>query len=895
MRPILGTISPNSNTNQEATLPSKSETPSYTNFKSQQIHNNELSQQQLNPHYRLGSTTYPNYFRTTPRPSNTTIDQRVRDQQQYLQQYEENLLRRSNKQCSSTDSQPNDWFGDTIKSRPGWDTGSKMTTLRVGCVNINGISQDLDFLEWEMIMRNLSLLQMDVFGFTEPDINFHNNSVLSKLYDATKAYDQSMQLAYSCSNQLNHTLRKKGGTLMTLAGRWAVRKRHIGKDKYGRWSYITIDGKRDTKVTIITAYRVCPQRRGVGCTIFHQQQLDFEENNTYNVDLQKQFILDMTNFVQSLHSEGHTLILMGDMNDDLNDANGDISNMLRACGLTNIMKAAFGKETRLPPTYVRGTRNIDLISITTSFDLTNNTIIRAGYFPFHHHFCTDHRILYVDIDLNQLLGNISPDVTHSSSRSFSTNNVEKSKKFRKIVTKLYKKAKISEALKKIDKAFLLASTPKETQLAIDMCIKYEKVCSDLLLHAGKKVGKKPYKHGKPYSDALVQAARNLHNAKHDLSVLRRSSTPVDSKDETDHLITRIKQAYTLLKDVQRDAEKLRESFLLKLADKRAQEWNLTSSAALNVIIASESSRKTYARHGRYMTNVSKGGICAIAVPNPQYGATIEESERVGWLEIDNIETMFSLILRQNAKLLMRSSNTPFATGMLPTECGFDGEGDMATTILNGTLSQANRDKLLQEYPNLSEELDAFILALARPRDDNGNIIPDFQWKFGKEEFKRTFRRTRENTACGPSGLNMSYWKVLTESDSLATIHAYFIEKAFQYGFSYPRWQVSWHCMLKKKPIPYIHRLCIIQLFEGDFNGALKYLLGRLLMYHIVNTKQSNSQAFGSIPGKTSHEALLSLQLLYDNARLTKTNMATIFNDAAGCYDRIRPLLSDLCM
>jgi hypothetical protein len=138
-----------------------------------------------------------------------------------------------------------------------------MTSLRIGCVNINGISQDMNFLEWEMIMRNMSLLQMDVFGLTETDINFNNKEVLSKVYDATRAYDQSMQLSYSCSNQLNHTTRKKGGTLTTLAGRWSVRKQSSGNDKYGRWSYITLDGKRDTKVTFITAYRVCPQRRAV--------------------------------------------------------------------------------------------------------------------------------------------------------------------------------------------------------------------------------------------------------------------------------------------------------------------------------------------------------------------------------------------------------------------------------------------------------------------------------------------------------------------------------------------------------------------------------------------------------------------------------------------------------
>jgi protein-arginine kinase activator protein McsA len=102
-------------------------------------------------------------------------------------------------------------------------------------------------------------------------------------------------------------------------------------------------------------------------------------------------------------------------------------------------------------------------------------------------------------------------------------------------------------------------------------------------------------------------------------------------------------------------------------------------------------------------------------------------------------------------------------------------------------------------------------------------------------------------------------------------------------------------MLQKLDTPYIHKLRIIQLFEGDFNRALKYLLGRLLMYHVVKQRQCDKQAFGSIPGHTAHDALITLQLKYDNTRLNKSVLASMFNDAAGCYDRIRPLLSSICM
>jgi hypothetical protein len=229
------------------------------------------------------------------------------------------------------------------------------------------------------------------------------------------------------------------------------------------------------------------------------------------------------------------------------------------------------------------------------------------------------------------------------------------------------------------------------------------------------------------------------------------------------------------------------------------------------------------------------------------------------------------------------------------EYGIDGTGHMVEKILLGTLNKCEKMNLLNEYSDPDDILKKFISALAKLRNANGIPIGDFEWKFGVKEFCATFQKTRESTSCGPSGLNMSYWKACAEDDDIARVQSFFICKAFAYGFSYPWWQVSWHCMLKKKTIPYIHRLRIIQLFEGDFNGAMKYLFGCLLMYHIVTTDKCDNQAFGSIPGRTAHDALITLQLIYDNARINKRVIASMFNNAAGCYDRIQPLLSLICM
>ena len=92
---------------------------------------------------------------------------------------------------------------------------------------------------------------------------------------------------------------------------------------------------------------------------------------------------------------------------------------------------------------------------------------------------------------------------------------------------------------------------------------------------------------------------------------------------------------------------------------------------------------------------------------------------------------------------------------------------------------------------------------------------------------------------------------------------------------------------------FIEKLRIIQLFEADFNSTLKYVLGRKLLYYSEDKGLNSTQTHGSRPGRSAHDALKINTLTYDIGRLDKTLMITIFNDAAGCYDRMRHNLTTI--
>jgi hypothetical protein len=101
-----------------------------------------------------------------------------------------------------------EWFGDKLQLDDGWHTGEYTKSMRICSVNINGISREMKWLEWETLLNDMYQLQIDVLGVGEPNINFNNYSTMLQLKDITKKKDRAIQISHSCSNQLNSTVKK---------------------------------------------------------------------------------------------------------------------------------------------------------------------------------------------------------------------------------------------------------------------------------------------------------------------------------------------------------------------------------------------------------------------------------------------------------------------------------------------------------------------------------------------------------------------------------------------------------------------------------------------------------------------------------------------------------------
>jgi hypothetical protein len=86
------------------------------------------------------------------------------------------------------------------------------------------------------------------------------------------------------------------------------------------------------------------------------------------------------------------------------------------------------------------------------------------------------------------------------------------------------------------------------------------------------------------------------------------------------------------------------------------------------------------------------------------------------------------------------------------------------------------------------------------------------------------------------------------------------------------------------------------LYEADFNFVLKLIWGKRLVRHAESHRALGSDNHGSRPGRQCTDALLEKLLVYENARLTRTSLVTVDNDAKSCFDRIiKTLAMVACM
>jgi hypothetical protein len=155
-----------------------------------------------------------------------------------------------------------------------------------------------------------------------------------------------------------------------------------------------------------------------------------------------------------------------------------------------------------------------------------------------------------------------------------------------------------------------------------------------------------------------------------------------------------------------------------------------------------------------------------------------------------------------------------------------------------------------------------------------------------KEFQSGWKRMKEKTSSGISGLHFGHMKACAHNSFLASFESSLAQIPFITGHSPSSWQYGVNVMIQKKAkVDLVTKLCTITLTEVDFNFNNKYL-GKQTIDHAERYNLLAKEQYGSRKGKNSIEQAVHKRLSFDIIQQTRINGALCSNDAKSCYDRI---------
>jgi hypothetical protein len=231
---------------------------------------------------------------------------------------------------------------------------------------------------------------------------------------------------------------------------------------------------------------------------------------------------------------------------------------------------------------------------------------------------------------------------------------------------------------------------------------------------------------------------------------------------------------------------------------------------------------------------------------------------------------------ENVRLFTQANQTPSLQNDVIEMFGWTGNSNIADDILNGTAILPQLDQCIRELLPFLKTPEAI--------QQKGNISTIIT----TEDYVYHWKKTREYTSSGKSGLHFGHFKASCRSRTLVEVDRLMLEIPFRTGYSPRRWKVGIDCMIPKKvDFLQVTNLCTILLFEADCNHLFK-IFGRRMMLHAEQAMTISTEQYGSRKRKSSIMHATNKQLVFDTIRQCKLNATLLVLDAKSCYDRISP-------
>ena len=782
----------------------------------------------------------------------------------------------------------NDPWGDRLSSKDP-------DHIRILFQNIYGLQYDKFGGKLNTVCATVRTTDIDIIGLSEHNTDTAQYYVRQTFRDTIQKHFESSRMYFSTSPIKFKSTFKPGGTAIIAQGSITGKIMNHHNDHLGRWTHITLQGKRSQHITVIVCYQCVPKdvRYAGPKTVFSQQHSILGQTHHHiNACPRKHFKDDLSKLLDNLTQSGNSIILAGDFNQTLDDYHGQLQDLASQYNLHDVMSRRHTGD--LPPTHARGRKCIDILLASESIA---PSIRKCGYLSFGELFQSDHRGLFVDLDATTLLGNKIETMPPSERRDIKSHRPKEVSKYCTAVHEYLTSHRVYERMKTL----LQQQTFNPAHL--------ESIDRDLTrasLHAGN-LCKTHFKPGEWHTGVaaareqvnilqrVLSAHRNNLNMSDTIAKLqqklRYSQTFVipDTYEECNKLLqtTRASIRRMIKEDTDlRKAELNQKAAILAGLDSADKQAKI-----LRRLIRAEETSKVY----KYLQvlrgeSTKSSGLQSLLIPNDE----TPPEKCTDWTQISDPMQIAQQMLNYNKIHFKQADGTPWTRAPLCHAVNFDTNTVESAAILSGTYDTTTLDQISSKVIQRMEQI------LQPPANSNTISVSDFTGKM---------KVWKETTSTSPSGIHLGHYKALLaknhhpedsdESNAIQDCQQQIIQLrcnilnlCIAHHYCLNRWKTVASVLLEKDPgIPKIHRIRIIHLYEADYNFILSQKWRDLILN--ANKQQALNPNQHAVPGSDALSPVLMEELQYEYCRITRSTMVRFDKDARACYDRIIPSMGGL--
>ena len=294
---------------------------------------------------------------------------------------------------SLTNQLDNKWIGHRLRS-------PLPSHARIWIQNVNGLNISHNFNPYLEHLEHMKRYNIHFLALTETHLNNQNIYIKDNLVASHKMiYPEGHVIITNTPTTDYDDTCQSGDILSSTQNRLSNRYAGGGSDLGGRYTWMDFYGK-DIFLRIYTVYRVCNNSDNLaGDNQAWTLQREWLQRKGVHTNPRSQVLQDLKHAITVDITKQRQVLVVGDFNENVLGSRGEAVTCFQDLGLVNVLKLNLfiPEKSR---SYSRGSSVIDGIWATPYIQ---QRTISCGLAPFDYLYPSDHRGLFMDIDILDLL------------------------------------------------------------------------------------------------------------------------------------------------------------------------------------------------------------------------------------------------------------------------------------------------------------------------------------------------------------------------------------------------------------------------------------------------------------------------------------------------------------